>query len=644
MIRTEFPFTAIVGQEDMRLALVLAAVDPSLAGVLLSGHKGTGKSTAVRALARLLPPAVSDLNAAETRRMPLVELPLGATEDRVTGSLHIERALKTGERRFEPGLLAAANGGMLYVDEVNLLDDHLVDLLLDAAASGVNVVEREGISHVHPSRFILVGTMNPEEGALRPQFLDRFGLCVFVETPGDVALREEVVRRRLAFEKDPEAFRQEWSGQEHDLAERILAARKALASVTLPEGLLALAVRLPLEAGAHGHRADIVIIKAARALAALMGRREITHDDLAGAARFALPHRMKSAPVSDQAALAAALRAAMARVLGGAASARAVVSDDEQGDSGYVDEPMQIPGSAAAGSIIFSFEKKSSAETVDPDLHIQTDDMEAAISGSMKGVSGGRRRERHRSRSGRRMGNVPLAPREQPGEIAFDATMRAAAMRFSGRSDVPRGRPFSIVRSDLRRPVRFQATRTLVVFLVDASDSMGTGSRLAVAKGAALSLLTSAYRNRDRVALVVFREDCAEVLLPPTSSPDLARNRLRKVTSGGATPLSHGLQTAWDLIRSERRKNPDLLPVLAILTDGEANVPLEPGRPVPAEVVALGSAIGRDGIRAVIMDAAPGEKGKALLKDLAAALGAPVHTPRRMRIQSLVRAINSEDR
>lgn len=321
-----FPFTALVGQEDMKKALVLNAVNPRIGGVLIRGEKGTAKSTAVRGLASLLPQirVVADcpfgcdpddltVMCADCRRrreggeelpvavrkMRVVELPVSATEDRVVGTLDIEHAIKKGEKRFEPGVLAEANRGILYVDEVNLLDDHVVDVLLDAAAMGVNTVEREGVSFSHPASFILVGTMNPEEGELRPQLLDRFGLCVNVTGVADPALRTEIVKRRLAFEEDPAGFAAAWEAEQEKLREKIVAARTLLPQVTVTDEILLLIARTAVEMGVDGHRADLVMMKAGKAHAALAGRTEVTPEDVQATANFALLHRMRRKPFQE---------------------------------------------------------------------------------------------------------------------------------------------------------------------------------------------------------------------------------------------------------------------------------------------------------------------------------------------------------
>ena len=383
----------MVGQDALKTALLLIAVDPLLGGLLIRGPKGTGKSTAARSLRGLFPelevvegcPFNSPLEApfgdAETARFgfppaaapkaarrftPFIELPLNATEDRLAGTLEVEQTLATGRRQFEPGLLAAANRGVLYVDEVNLLDDHLVDLLLDAAASGVNVIEREGLSFVHPARFLLIGTMNPEEGELRPQFLDRFGLCVSLDRLDDPEDRQTLLRRRLAFDRDPEAFIRDWADAERQITAQLLEARAQLDHVQVPDSLLSRVAELANALEVAGHRADLTLVQAARAHAAFLEKRETGLYDLRAIARLALAHRVAASPLDAPADLQRKIEKVLGRCSGEALfpSSDSVWTEARPEAVSAVDdleemaEEIQVPGGCAAGSILLSFLKK----------------------------------------------------------------------------------------------------------------------------------------------------------------------------------------------------------------------------------------------------------------------------------------------
>lgn len=356
--RSEYPFSGIVGQEGMKTALLIAAVDPTIGGVLIRGHKGTAKSTAVRGFAAILPEIdVVEDGRTLRRPAPFVELPLGATEDRVIGTLHIEKALTEGRRQFEPGLLARAHRGALYVDEVNLLDDFLVDVLLDVSASGVNVVEREGISTRHPSRFILLGTMNPEEGELRPQFLDRFALCVSVEGISDPAARLSIAKRRVAFESDREGFRNSYRKQDAVLTQAISSARSRLDHVEVTDTTWRRAVELSLAAGSEGHRADIALVKAARALASMTEEKRVCEQHLREAALYVFPHRM--GPMDTPESSAERLREILEnpeRLQSVDQNRRTDTKPDWDPDEAA--EQIQVPGAAASGSLLFDYLKK----------------------------------------------------------------------------------------------------------------------------------------------------------------------------------------------------------------------------------------------------------------------------------------------
>ncbi|MFI7895662.1 putative cobaltochelatase [Streptomyces sp. CACIS-1.16CA] len=662
---TPYPFTAIVGQDDLRLGLLLNAVSPAVGGVLVRGEKGTAKSTAVRALAALMPevpvvpgcrfscdpgspdPACPDGPHAEaagvTRPARTVELPVGASEDRLVGALDIERALSEGVKAFEPGLLADAHRGILYVDEVNLLHDHLVDLLLDAAAMGASYVEREGVSVRHAARFLLVGTMNPEEGELRPQLLDRFGLTVEVSASRDTDERVEVVRRRLAYDDDPEGFAARWAGEEGALRERIAAARVLLPRVVLSDGVLRQIAATCAAFEVDGMRADIVMARTATALAAWAGREEVTADDVRQAALLALPHRRRrnpfDAPGLDEDKLDQTLDEAGPQEDG---------SDDDDPDpgpdgggdgGGGGGVPPQADGDRTPPSGSQSEDTSSPAPGSAPDTPGRPAGGEQqpvaaaepfrtkmlSVPGLGEGAAG--RRSRARTEHGRTTGAV--RPQGALTKLHLAATVQAAAphQRARGRS----GRGLVVRRDDLRQATREGREGNLVLFVVDASGSMAARQRMSAVKGAVLSLLLDAYQRRDKVGLVTFRGKEADVALPPTSSVDAAAARLESLPTGGRTPLAAGLLKAHDVLRVERLRDPSRRPLLVVVTDGRAT-----GGPEP---VALAGRAGRlhrsEGTASVVVDCESGYVRLGLAGELARELGGTAVTLDELRADSI---------
>ncbi len=584
MSRRRFPFSAIVGQDALKVALLVNAVDPRVGGVLIRGHKGTAKSTAVRGLASVLPPievvegcrygcdpndvaslcrecldrGASGPLPRSRRPVRVVDLPVSATEDRLVGTLDIEHALKHGEREFEPGLLAEANRGILYVDEVNLLDDHLVDALLDAAASGVNVVEREGVRYEHPARFILVGTMNPEEGELRPQLLDRFGLCVDVETIEDPAQRVEVIRRRRAFEDDPAAFAREWAAADAALQSTVVEARRLLDDVALDDDLLFLIASICASLGVEGHRADLVMARAATAYALISGDREVRPAHIRAVAPLVLAHRMRKTPFDEEQNASERISRALAQAIGD--------GSDEAGDSGSASGPPNGDGQQQALGRVLTADAAAAQEN--PRVQLDED-----MDRIRRSVAGRTQRSTSHDGTGRYTRSEPVRPGARI-DVAFDATIRAAAPHQAEREG-----PLAITLepSDLRNKVRTRRVGASIVFCVDASGSMGAANRMEAAKAAVLDLLVGAYQRRDRVGLVAFRGEGAEVLLAPTASVELAQLKLRSLPVGGATPLAHGLLRSIEVIESERKRNREIVPWLVLVTDGRANVGVDGG-------------------------------------------------------------------
>jgi magnesium chelatase subunit D len=634
-----YPFAGIVGMADLKLALLLNAVSPAIGGVLVRGEKGTAKSTMVRGLAALLPPvpvvpgcpyscdpAAPDPQCPagphhdhgiepDIRPVTLAELPVGATEDRLAGSLDIERVLTAGTTAFQPGLLAAAHRGVLYVDEVNLLHDHLVDLLLDAAALGVNYVEREGISVRHASRFLLVGTMNPEEGELRPQLLDRFGLTVQATASQDPAERVEVVRRRLAFEADPQGFVTRFSADTAALAGQVAVARDRLPHVDLPDAALRQICSVCGAFGVDGMRADLVTARTAIALAAWAGRDVVTEEDVRTAARLALPHRRRrdpfDAPGLDEQALDDALRESSPPGPGGPEDPEEPPDpdDDPGGPRGLPENAENADGSTPPPAQ----PPRSSAESAPSAPASPTAPFRArllTVPGVGEGAPG--RRSAARGPFGRTV--AARVPQSRPFALHIPATVRAAALRGAA----PRRR-IKLAPADLREAVREGREGNLVLFAVDASGSMAARQRMRAVKGAVLSLLLDAYQRRDKVGLVTFRGTGAEVALPPTSSVEAAARRLTSLATGGRTPLAAGLAQAARVLATERLRDPRRRPLLVLVTDGRATSGSD------ADLARAAALLTGPGTACVVVDCESSVLRLGLSGQLAAMLGAPCY-------------------
>lgn len=613
-----YPFSALVGQDRLRLALLLCAVHPEIGGVLIRGEKGTAKSTAVRGLAAVLTAVDADAR--------LVELPIGATEDRVVGSLDLQKVLRDGEHAFSPGLLARAHGGVLYVDEVNLLHDHLVDVLLDAAAMGRVHVEREGISHSHESRFVLIGTMNPEEGELRPQLLDRFGLTVDVAASRDVDVRVEVIRARMAFESDPHAFVERYADADAELADRIAAARAAIGSVVLPDTELRRIAALCAAFDVDGMRADLVVARTAVAHAAWRGAGTVGEEDIRVAAELALPHRRRRDPFDDPGLDPERLDEAMQQA---GESAAQPEQDTEPPDPDF-DPDFDPPGGGAdagsEGAAPQGSSKASTRSSAPPSAVFRTRAL--VVPGVGEGAPG--RRSRARNRTG-----TPIAATAEPGAghgLHMFATLLATAGRQPG-AGLPRPRP-----EDIRRAVREGREGNLVLFVVDASGSMAARDRMSAVTGATLSLLRDAYQRRDKVAVITFRQQDARVLLPPTTSVHIASRRLARFDTGGKTPLAQGLMAARDLVVREKARDRARRSLVVVLTDGRATGgpdPLGRTRQAAAALVAEGAA-------AVVVDCETSFVRLGLAGQLAEQLGAPAVRLEQLRAAELTRLVQHQ--
>lgn len=574
-----FPFTAIVGQELLKKALLLNAIDPSIGGVLIKGDKGTGKSTAVRALAHSLPKihVVADCpfqchpeslklmcKACQHRvepggRLPkkdkvmeIVDMPLSATEDMVVGSIDIKRVLTDGIKALEPGLLARANRNILYIDEVNLLDDHLINILLDAAAMGVNSIEREGISLYHPARFMLVGTMNPEEGELRPQILDRFGLCVDVHALTSPQERLEIIRRRKAFDRDCWAFEERFAGHQKKLKSSIAKAQKLLPDIVIDEEKLEKIVAITSGLGIKTHRADIVIEKTACALAALGGRREVAGEDIIEAALLALAHRRKQQPFEKSAPLD---RQQVEELL---------AKNDEEEVT-----PLEKTGALKKNfAVLNSPARARGAEarrtTTDTGLYIRAQESSA------------------------------------PASIAVLPTLKKA---IAGTGEL------TVLPEHLMEKVRCGRGERLFIVVLDSSSSMRMDKKVRLAKTLSWQVLKSSYEKRNRLALIVFRGDEARLLAQPTRNYDRVQELLEKLPSGGKTPLTPALAKAFELAKKQERA----AATIVLISDGRANV-FATGS-LESDIVMLEKIMARPDL--IIVNAEARHRSMGALEDLA---------------------------
>jgi len=659
MSKPLFPFTAVTGQSDLKLGLILNAIHPGIGGILIRGEKGTAKSTIVRGLVDILPKIKvnnrcafnchpdsdilcsgcqgASLNQKPVfRPCPVITLPLNATEDRVAGGMDFDRAVKEGKKFLLPGLLASAHRGILYVDEINLLDDHIVDIILDAAASGENRVERESLSHNHPSQFILVGTMNPEEGDLRPQLLDRFGLCVEVSAEKDPEIRMDLMITREAYDHDPCKFNQEFILETRTLAQAIVTARKLFPRVRMPGHLRSFIAELVTSHHVAGHRADLVIEQVARAHASYMGNLEVSVEDISRVAHFALLHRQQDAsppskdppspPSPKESDLDDSNQNKSDSDNRGQGNPDQEQTDGDQKDQdqngqgqkktepeeGRKDEVSNLENQGENSNpgqdpSIQNFESNGSDQpSYDEALeHIyeigatfKVKKITTSRDQKMRRGSGRRSRSRVFLKQGR---YVKSGIKGAGNDVAFDATLRAAAP-FQKHRDLLPGMCIHLKPEDIREKIREKRMGNFLLFLVDASGSMGAKGRMAASKGAVLSLLLDAYQKRDRVAMISFRKKTALVNLPPTASIELAAKYLEQMPVGGRTPLSAGLDKAFHMVGNLLLRDSAIRPIVLIITDGRSNVAMGTGNPVD-EAMSMARHMGRDDrVKYIVVD------------------------------------------
>lgn len=621
MKRALFPFVAVMGQDNVKNALIWNIINPRIGGVLISGQKGTAKSTLVRA-------------SAEICDKRIIELPLNVTEDRLIGAIDFEQAIKSGRKTLDKGILYYANGNILYADEINLLSENIAKALLEASSDGICRVEREGISESYNSSFILIGSMNPEESGLRPQLLDRFGLYVDVVGEENPLVRCEIVRRRIAFESNPDEFIKAYAEETERLKKRIETAKKRLATVEVSDNALALAASLAAAENCQGSRGELAIIETAKAICALNGSASVNKEALVEAAKFALPHRARDAQplnVSE--------------------------SDDRdnENDNQNNDEPPQENNNPSEENSSEENERETDTDNSDIDTNSsesndnnseapeQTDECGDEFE-VCRWLNNDNTRLKISRGSGRRslvktnlrQGRYVRITIEKSADIAFDATLRAAAPFQQSRER--NGLAFAIKKSDFRVKVREKRTGNFILFVVDASGSMGAGKRMTAVKGAILSLLSDAYQKRDKVAMITFGKDSAELALGMTRSVDLAAKKLETLSTGGKTPLYAGLEAAHKLVTATKSKDKELMPVIVLVSDGRATC----GRSDNpfADAVNEAKMIAADNIRTVVIDTEQDFIRLRLAEKLAEELDADVYRLSELHAGAILSAVN----
>ncbi|UWG98472.1 VWA domain-containing protein [Dehalobacter sp. DCM] len=649
-----YPFAAVVGQDAVKKVLIWNMVNPLIGGVLISGEKGTAKSTLVRGISHIAP----DIR--------LVELPLNVTEDRLCGNINFEHAVKYGEKRFEAGILHHAHGNILYVDEVNLLSDHIVKTLLESASSGMNIFEREGISHKHASRFILVGSMNPEEGGLRPQFLDRFGLYVEVSGEKDTRIRAEIIRRRVEYEKDPAAFCAKWREESEQLRCDIRRAKAAINRVEVTANAMQLAAAIAREGNCAGHRAELVIVETAKAIAAMDSRIALNISDIKEAAQYALPHRTREKqeqppypqPEQEEQDQTQAENPGQDQEQdqdmeqsqspdqqrdpadsGEEQKERQNQTDNDPPSKGQEDSPSSDEQSQDDQETDEEQEgAEGQAETLDlpGESFIVSRWLSDAGSNTIRKGSGKRSLVKTSSQQGRYV-RYRYPGKDGMDDLAFDATLRAAAPYQVFREK--NGRAVAVEKSDIRVKIREKRTGNTIVFVVDASGSMGANKRMAAVKGAILSLLNDAYQKRDKVGMIAFKNHSAELLLGITRSVELAEKKLAALPTGGRTPLAAGLNLAYEIVKAATIKDKDTLPVIVLVSDGRATYS-ESGLDAFEEALAAAQRIGAEKIKAVVIDTDQSFIKLNLTERIAKSMNADSFIIEDLRAQNLVAAVS----
>lgn len=636
-MQTIYPFAAIVGQEQAKRAVLAALVNPRAGGLLIGGCKGSAKTLLVRSSSALL------------GKQQLINLPLNITEDMLFGSIDIEYAVSKGAKRFAPGLLSRANGNIIYIDEANLLRSELLTAVLDTAASGINCVERDGISYSEQLQFTVIGSMNPEEGTLPSHILDRFGMYVDVQGSKEISERVEIMHRILQFEQNPQSFCNTYAKETNDLKEQLEKAQELLADVNITEAMMTLAAQMCAQAFCAGHRAEIYLLETARALAALAGRTYILPQDMDDAAQLVLVHRMRKPPEQQEEQQENTEQEPEEDHLEN--------QDDESQDND--DDDCQLPPPPSNedednGQDDDDDDNEREDEDNPPDENqLAPEERIADIDKHFKmpkmlldlGKNRAIRRgsgKRSTTRTDYKQGRYVRAelPKGKVEDLAFDATIRAAAPMQKLRED--NGCALNIKSEDMRQKVREKRIGNTFLFAVDASGSMGARERMRAVKGAIFYMLQEAYQKRDRVGMIAFRRQAAELLLPITRSVDMAQKCLAQMPTGGKTPLADGLSKALLTLSLLNKRDKEMEPVLILLTDGRANAVAEGDDPI-ASALKMAEKIREAKITALVIDTESGFIKLGLAKKIAAAMGASYYTLQNLSKDDIIHIVKNID-
>lgn len=628
-----FPFVAVEGQERIKKALLLNIINKNIGGVLINGEKGTAKSTLVRGLGALF------------SEMKVVNLPLNITEDNLIGSIDIEKTMKSGKKIFQEGLLKKCHENILYIDEINLLGESIVSSILEVASREMNYVERDGISFFHECRFVLIGTMNPEEGDLRPQLLDKFGLYVNVVGSDDILERIKVIKKRLEYENNPIKFCEKYKEEEEILKEKVNRAKERIKKIKVSDQIMNIAVKIVEEANTFGNRAEIILVETAKALAALDGRNYLNIDDLKEAALFVLPHRTNQKQKNKSQNKENELEDNSQENEEENNSQENGTSTEEQKAEAQKENEKENEEKNDSEIIEDSDrneEEKKNNENTESEEEFQIGEIFKVKDILIDTVHDTKKRagtgKRCKTKSGSLQGRYikSTLPKGKITDFAFDATIRAAAPYQPKNKE--NNLMISIKKEHIRVKVREKRTGASILFVVDSSGSMGVKKRMEAVKGAIMSLLKDAYEKRDRVGMISFRRDRAEELLPITRSIDLAQKKLEKLTTGGKTPLAEGIAKAYTIMKNEIRKDKEIVPLIVFLSDGKGNFSVSGKDPVK-ESIEMAEKIKNDGIRAIVIDTEEGFIKLEMAKTLSDAMKADYYKLENLKSEDVLKLI-----